>query len=99
MLELFATTGLLFYCFFLLFFFFEKFIIMKIVIIIIQFILFIVLLTNNFYKKHFLWKGVKYEVIHELSFNPVYEIKLESNDNGINNYLVINTLNDRKYSF
>ena len=98
MLELLATTAVLFLFFFFLFFFFEKFIIMKIIIIIIQFILYIVLLTNTFYKKQFLWKGMKYETVYELSFNPVYEIKLESNDNGKNNYLVINTLNDRKYS-
>ena len=71
---------------------------MKIVMIIIQFIFCVVLLVTNFDKKHFLLKGIKYEAIHELPFNPVYEIYLENKGIGIYDYLVVNTLNDRKFS-
>ena len=98
MFELLATTGLLSPLFFFFLLCFDKFIIVKIFTITVQFILCIILLTNNFYKKHFLWKRMKYEEIHELNFYPVYEIYPINNSSGFLDHLVVNSLKDKKFS-
>ena len=98
MIELLFTTLVLLSCFLFLLFFLDKFIMIKIIMIISQLILCIILLTNNFYKKHYLWNGIKYQYIHELSFNPVYEIYPINNSIGFFDHFNSKTLKDRTFS-